>query len=294
MGGLLGVRLWGFFGASVVWVAGAALLTGAAWGGTQGFLAYRLHEAERALDVLLDGRRYRFLSASAVVEAAPAWAEGQGVHTRTEWVRVRVEPEGRVAARLIVEARLLFFSKRRLIEGRATEEREGAYLCTPPNAPWDDLPDPDAAEEAAALAGHPLPPLPGPLVPTLSALEAWSAAERGLARALGRATLESPATPRTGPLPDAKRLRTQLTAAREPLQRVVGRERPEVEAWLGEAGARGLEEAAGAMLHLDVVLSAAEHDAASAETLLPAYVERRRQVRGALESRLEAAGVFVK
>jgi hypothetical protein len=328
-GGLLSLRLAEWLGAGASWGLLVALGAGIALGGSWLFTEYRLREGENALSELLDARRYRFLSSAALIAAAPKWASRQGLATRPEWVRARIArgggaplvaapertselekaladvgaPVGRrsadasltLAVRVIVEVRAFPFVRHRRLEATFGTEREGEFQLTPPGAPWDDLPDPEAVVALDAERPAGLPPLPAPTEPALAALDAWRAAEASLARAYGRPRLEPGASPTgAGPEPRLVAAADALAARRlavAPYLEEPGRD--VLVGWLGGDGAEALEAALSGMAHLDVLLRAAATEKALATPLLGPYAARAAALREAVGESLARVGVLV-
>jgi hypothetical protein len=233
---LLALRLAQFAGSAtsalVVLFLGSALWLGGAWL----YGEYTLRTAENALPELLDGRRYRYLSDAAIIEAAPTWAKEHGVEMRREWIRVGIDDGGfglragerraegmdaelralgaavgtraedarvQVTAKAVFEKRVFPFTIRRLAEGAAGTERSAAYRTTGAGP----LETPDAILGVALIDAEwwsppppGLQPLPPPLSPVVTALDAWRRAEQTLAAAVGRSALEV-----AGPPPAASR-----------------------------------------------------------------------------------------
>ncbi|MBM4364163.1 MAG: hypothetical protein FJ104_15900, partial [Deltaproteobacteria bacterium] len=203
---------------------GTALCLGFAWL----YAEYTLRSAENALSELLDGRRYRYLSDAAIIDAAPAWAREQGVETRREWLRIAIDDGGfaeqadkprgeamdaelralgatvgiraenarvQVSAKAVLEKRVFPLTVRRLAEGAAGTERAEAYRVTG----GGPLEDPDVVLGVTLLGAAfwtpapplGLPPLPPPLAPVVTALDAWRQAERDLAARLGPGPLDA-------------------------------------------------------------------------------------------------------
>jgi hypothetical protein len=328
---LLALRLSQFTGsvtsALVIVLLGTALWLGGAWL----YAEYTLRTAENALPELLDGRRYRYLSDAAIIDAAPAWAKEQGVETRREWLRVRIDDGGfgqrldagrgeamdaelralgaavgtraedarvQVSAKVVFEKRIFPFTIRRLAEGSAGTDRAAAYRVTGSGP----LEDPDAVLGVALIDAEwwtppppGLDPLPPPLTPVVTALDAWRQAERDLAARLGSGPLEAagPGPSRAleaGAVRTARRALDRGRAALTPFLRGEGRRA--LSDWIGVDGAESIEAADAAMAHLDFLLAAATAPGAL-DPLLGPYTARARRVRETLVPALQAVGVVV-
>jgi hypothetical protein len=328
---LLALRLAQFAGSAtsalVVLFLGSALWLGGAWL----YGEYTLRTAENALPELLDGRRYRYLSDAAIIEAAPTWAKEHGVEMRREWIRVGIDDGGfglragerraegmdaelralgaavgtraedarvQVTAKAVFEKRVFPFTIRRLAEGAAGTERSAAYRTTGAGP----LETPDAILGVALIDAEwwsppppGLQPLPPPLSPVVTALDAWRRAEQTLAAAVGRSALEVAGPPPLRPVDPAtaRSARRDLDRGRKALADLLrGDGRRALSAWIGVEGAESVEAADAAMAHLDFVLAAAT-SSEGLDPLLGPYAARARAVRGALVPALEAVGVVV-
>jgi hypothetical protein len=311
----------------VILLLGTALWLGGAWL----YAEYVLRTVELALPELLDGRRYRYLSDAAIIDAAPAWARGYGVETKREWVRIGIDDGGfaqraasrpnesldaelralglavgtrgqdarvQVSAKVVFEKRVFPFTIRRLAEGAAGTERSAAYRVTGTT----ELEVPDVILGVALITAEwwdeppaGLEPLPPPLTPVVGALDAWRRTEQRLAGALGRPGLEAPGSPGARAV-DAVALRSarrDLEQGRAALAEFLrGTGRRALSDWLGQEGAESVEAADAAMAHLDFVLAAAVTPGA-AEPLVGPYAARARRVRTSLLPALLAVGVVV-
>ena len=328
---LFSIRWAGFLGSAAGWILISGFVGAVALAGSWIMTEYRLREGENALSALLDSHHYRYLSGAAVADAAPGWARDNALYTRPSWVRVRISKSGggrvaapsaaseadselraaglsvgrraadvplQIAVRLVVEASVFPFVRRRRLEAEYGAEREGEFRLSSPGDAWDDLPDPEAlgdADRDGATGGHGLPPLAEPTVPTLAALDAWRTAEQTLARTLGVKTLEAVSSPPLpGPEPRLRDTANALARARTRLDAYLdGPGRAVLVEWLDVSGAEDIEGAVAAMAHLDVVLRAGAADRAAITALLAPYVARATAARTYLGASLARVGVIV-
>ncbi len=207
-----------------------------------------------------------------------------------------------VGIRMRIHVRSLFVVRSAVIEAHVDYSAEGGYQTTSDDVGWDELGTVDDPPEAGLwnFFGAPapergLPPLPAPTRSVLDLLAALRASETDLAHHLGRATLESAQAP-GGQRPTAAetaQARARLKGARTAVEPyLAGDGRGEVEDWIGEDGAQGLEATVRCAVLLDVIWAAAGAPRADAAPLIGPYLDRRRAARQTLDAALSDVGVL--